>query len=186
MERNGIVTFMGNPLTLIGDEVKAGDRAPDFTALDKDLREVKLSDFAGKVKIISVTPSLDTPVCDLQARRFNAEAGALSDQVATINISMDLPFAIARFYTSAGIEKIRTLSDHRDASFGRAYGVLIKELRLLTRSIFVIDRTDVIRYIELVPEITNQPDYDKALVEARKLRGFIQEPSESRWDPYWE
>lgn len=185
MERKGMVTFAGNPLTLSGNEVKVGDKAPSFTVLDKDLSEVKLSDFAGKVKIISVTPSLDTPVCDLQARKFNEEAGTLGDQVAVINISMDLPFAIARFCTSAGIEKIRTLSDHRDASFGNAYGVLIKELRLLARSIFVIDQSDIIRYIELVPEITNQPDYEKALAEARKLRGFIQE-QESRWDPYWE
>jgi len=185
MERKGMVTFAGNPLTLIGNEVKVGDKAPSFTVLDKDLSEVMLSDFAGKVKIISVTPSLDTPVCDLQARKFNEEAGSLGDTVVVINISMDLPFAIARFCTSAGIEKIRTLSDHRDASFGNAYGVLIKELRLLSRSIFVIDQLDIIRYIELVPEITNQPDYEKALAEARKLRGFIQE-QESRWDPYWE
>jgi len=185
MERKGTVTSAGNPLTLVGNEVKVGDKAPAFTVLDKDLSEVMLSDFAGKVKIISVTPSLDTPVCDLQARKFNEEAGSLGDTVVVINISMDLPFAIARFCTSAGIEKIRTLSDHRDASFGNAYGVLIKELRLLSRSIFVIDQLDIIRYIELVPEITNQPDYDKALAEARKLRGFIQE-QESRWDPYWE
>jgi len=185
MERKGMVTFAGNPLTLIGNEVKVGDKAPSFTVLDKDLSEVMLSDFAGKVKIISVTPSLDTPACDLQARKFNEEAGSLGDTVVVINISMDLPFAIARFCTSAGIEKIRTLSDHRDASFGNAYGVLIKELRLLSRSIFVIDQLDIIRYIELVPEITNQPDYGKALAEARKLRGFIQE-QESRWDPYWE
>lgn len=171
MERKGIVTFAGNPLTLTGDEVKAGGKAPSFTVLDKDLSEVKLSDFAGKVKIISVTPSLDTPVCDLQAKKFNEEAGALGDKVSVINISMDLPFAIARFCSAAGIEKIRTLSDHRDASFGNAYGVLIKELRLLTRSIFVIDQSDVIRYIEIVPEITNQPNYDRALAEARKLVG---------------
>ncbi len=186
MERKGLVTFAGNPLTLIGDGVKVGDKAPDFTVLDKDLREVKLSDFAGKVKIISVTPSLDTPVCDLQARRFNEEAGALGDKVSVINISMDLPFAIARFCTSAGIENIRTLSDHRDASFGNAYGVLIKELRLLSRAIFVIDQSDIIRYTEIVPEIANQPNYDTALAEARKLRGFIQEGLERHWDPYWE
>jgi thioredoxin-dependent peroxiredoxin len=186
MERKGIVTFAGNPLTLVGSEVKVGDKAPAFTVVDKDLREVKLSDFAGKVKIISVTPSLDTPVCDLQARKFNAEADTLGDQVSILNISMDLPFAIARFCTNAGIEQIRTLSDHRDASFGNSYGVLIKELRLLSRAIFVIDQSDIVRYLEIVPEITNQPDYDQALAEAKKRRGFIQEPSESRWDPYWE
>jgi len=186
MERKGIVTFAGNPLTLVGSEVKVGDKAPAFTVLDKDLREVKLSDFAGKVKIISVTPSLDTPVCDLQARKFNADAGTLGDQVSILNISMDLPFAIARFCTNAGIGKIRTLSDHRDASFGNAYGVLIKELRLLSRAIFVIDQSSIVRYLEIVSEISSHPDYDQAIAEARKLRGFIQEGLESRWDPYWE
>jgi len=169
MERKGLVTFAGNPLTLTGNEVKVGDKAPGFTVLDKDLSEVKFSDFAGKVKIISVTPSLDTPVCDLQARTFEEQAGALGDKVSVINISMDLPFAIARFCAGAGIKNIRTLSDHRDASFGNAYGVLIKELRLLSRSVFVIDRSDVIRYIELVPEITNEPDFDKVIAEAKKL-----------------
>jgi thiol peroxidase len=133
------------------------------------MKEVKLSDFAGKVKIVSVTPSLDTPVCDLQARTFNKEAQSLSDAAVILNVSMDLPFAIARFCTGAGINNLRTLSDHRDASFGNAYGVLIKELRLLSRSIFVIDKSDVVRYIEIVPEITNQPDYSKALEAARKL-----------------
>ena len=169
MERKGLVTFGGNPLTLTGNEVKVGDKAPGFTVLDNALKEVKLSDFAGKVKIISVTPSLDTPVCDLQARTFNKEAQSLSDAAVILNISMDLPFAIARFCTSAGINNLRTLSDHRDASFGNAYGVLIKELRLLTRSIFLIDKSDVVRYIEIVPEITNQPDYSKALEAAKKL-----------------
>jgi thiol peroxidase len=169
MERKGVVTFAGNPLTLTGNEMKVGDKAPDFNAVDKDLSEVRFSDFAGKVKIISVTPSLDTPVCNLQARKFEEEAGALGDKIAVINISMDLPFAIARFCAGAGIKNIRTLSDHREASFGNAYGVLIKELRLLSRTIFVIDRSDTIRYIEAVPEITNEPDYDTAIAEAKKL-----------------
>jgi thiol peroxidase len=133
------------------------------------LKEVRLSDFAGKVKIVSVTPSLDTPVCDLQARTFNKEAQSLSDAAVILNISMDLPFAIARFCTGAGINNLKTLSDHRDASFGNAYGVLIKELRLLTRSVFLIDKSDVVRYIEIVSEITNQPDYSKALEAAKKL-----------------
>lgn len=169
MEKKGAVTFAGNPLTLTGNEVKVGDKAPDFKAVDKDLKEVKLSDFAGKVKIISVTPSLDTPVCDLQARKFEEEAGALGDKVAVINISMDLPFAIARFCAGAGIKNIRTLSDHRDASFGNAYGVLIEELRLLSRTVFVIDSSDTVRYIERVQEITNEPDFDRAVAEAKKL-----------------
>lgn len=169
MERKGVITFMGNPLTLLGAEVKVGSKAPAFSVLEKDLSEVKLTDFAGKVKIISVTPSLDTPVCDLQAKTFEANAEKLPDSVVVMNISMDLPFAIARFSEGAKIGKIRTLSDHRDASFGNAYGVLIKELRLLARSVFVVDQSDVVQYVEIVPEVTNQPDYDKALAEAKKL-----------------
>jgi thioredoxin-dependent peroxiredoxin len=169
MERKGVVTFAGNPLTLVGNEVKAGDKAPGFTVLDKELKEVTLADFSGKIKIISVTPSLDTPVCDLQARTFNQEAQSLSPDVVVCNMSMDLPFAIARFCASAGIDKIGTFSDHRDASFGNAYGVLVKELRLLARSIFVIDKADVVRYVQIVPEMTNQPDYAKALEAAKGL-----------------
>lgn len=171
MERTGIVTFAGNSLTLVGNEVKVGDKAPQFTVLDKELKPISLGDFQGKIKLVSVTPSLDTPVCDLQARTFNEQAAALPESITVLNISMDLPFAIARFCANAGIEKIKTLSDHRDASFGMAYGVLIKELRLLSRSIFVIDRNDVITYIEIAPEITNGPNYDKALAEVKKLAG---------------
>lgn len=156
-------------MSLVGSEVKVGDKAPAFTVLEKDLSPVSLADFAGKVKLVSVTPSLDTPVCELQAKKFNNDAQTLPADVVVINISMDLPFAIARFSSGAGIDKIRTLSDYRDASFGNAYGVLIKELRLLSRSIFVIDKADIIRYIEVVPEITNQPDYDAALAAAKKL-----------------
>lgn len=169
MEKKGAVTFRGNPLTLIGNPVKIGDKVPPFTALDKDLMPVRLSDFSGKVKIISVTPSLDTPVCSLQATTFNEKARSLSDDVALINVSMDLPFAIARFCSAQGIDKLKTLSDHREASFGMAYGVLVEELRLLARSIFVIDRSDTVRYVEIVPEMTNEPDYDKALEAASKL-----------------
>jgi thiol peroxidase len=171
MERTGLVTFAGNPLTLIGEEVKVGKKAPDFTVLNKELKEVKLADFAGKTKIVSVTPSLDTPVCDMQARRFNQEAQSLSKAITVLNISMDLPFALARFCASAGINNVETLSDHREASFGKAYGVLVKELRLLARAIFVVDASDVVRYMEIVPEMTNQPDYDKALEEAKKAAG---------------
>lgn len=171
MERKGMVALFGNPLTLTGNALKVGDKAPEFTVVDKDLKEVKLADFAGKAKIISVTPSLDTPVCDLQARRFNEEAQALAGSVAVLNVSMDLPFAIARFCGAAGIDAVITLSDHREASFGTGYGVLIKELRLLARAIFVIDESDTIRYLEIVPEISNQPDYDQALAEVKKLFG---------------
>jgi thioredoxin-dependent peroxiredoxin len=169
MERTGVVTFAGNPLTLLGNPVSVGDKAPAFTLVDKDLKEVALSDFAGKVKLISVTPSLDTPVCDLQARRFNDEAQALSDAVVVLNVSMDLPFAIARYCADAGLDRVKALSDHREAAFGMSYGVLIKGLRLLARSIFVIDKANVIRYQEIVPEVTHHPDYDRALAEAKKL-----------------
>ena len=163
MERKGIVTFQGTPLTLMGAELRAGDQAPDFTLLDNELNEVRLSDFRGKTKVISITPSLDTPVCDMQARRFNEEAAKLPEDIVVFNVSMDLPFAISRFCTTAGIDKVKTLSDHRDASFGTAYGVLIKELRLLTRAIVILDKEDVIKYLEIVPEVTDQPDYAKAI-----------------------
>lgn len=169
MERKGVVTIKGNPLTLIGNELKIGDNAPDFTVLDSKLTGAGLKDFAGKVKVISVTPSLDTPVCDMQARRFNQEAGKMPLDIVVMNISMDLPFAISRFCAAAGIDKVQTFSDHRDASFGTAYGVLIKELRLLARSIFIVDRNNAIKYIEVVPEMTNHPDYDKALENVKKL-----------------
>ncbi len=169
MERKGIVTVKGNPVTLIGSEVKVGDKATDFTVVDGDLKDIRLKDFAGKMKMISVSVSLDTPVCDTQARRFNQEAAKLPEDIVILNITMDLPFAISRFCTTAGIDKVHAYSDHREASFGNAYGVLIKELRLLARSIFVIDKNDVIRYIEIVPELTNHPDYDKALGALKKL-----------------
>lgn len=167
MERK--VTLFGNPVTLIGNEVKVGDRAPDFLVLDKDLKEVKLSDFKGKIKLISVTPSLDTPVCDLQARTFNERASKLSEDIVILNISMDLPFAIARFCSTAGIEKVKVLSDHREASFGLAYGLLIKELRLLSRAVLIVDKDDIIRYMEIVPEVTNHPDYERAFEELSKI-----------------
>lgn len=171
MERKGIVTIKGNPLTLIGPELKTGSKAPDFTVVDGTLKNISLKDFAGKIKVISVTPSLDTPVCDMQARRFNQEAANLPDNVVVLNISMDLPFAISRFCATAGIDKVKTFSDHRDASFGAAYGVLTKELRLLARSIFIIDKDNIIKYAEIVPELTNHPDYEKALGIVKKLGG---------------
>jgi len=171
MERTGVVTFAGNPLILLGNPVKVGDKAPAFALVDKDLKEVALSDFAGKVKVISVTPSLDTPVCDLQARRFNEEAQTLSDSVIILNVSMDLPFAIARYCADAGLDRVKALSDHREASFGMSYGVLIKGLRLLARSIFVIDKANILQYQQIVSEMTQHPDYDRALAEAKKLIG---------------
>ena len=162
-ERKGAVTFKGNPLTLIGPELKAGDKAPDFKVLAKDLSEVTLASSKGKTRLISVVPSLDTPVCEMQTKRFNEEASKFPSQIAVITISMDLPFAQNRFCGAAKADKIQFLSDHRDASFGKAYGVLIKELRLLARSIFVIGPDDKIQYVEYVKEVTQHPDYDKAL-----------------------
>ena len=173
-ERRGAVTMKGNPLTLVGPDLKLGDKAPRFAVLDSELKQVSLSDFAGKIKIISVTPSLDTPVCDLQLRRFNHEAATLPKDVVVLNISMDLPFAISRFCTTASIDKAKALSDHRDSSFGTAYGVLIKELRLLARSIFIVDRDDVIRYKELVREQSTHPDYDRALDALRQIAGLAK------------
>jgi len=166
-ERPGAVTFHGNPLTLLGQEIKVGDTAPQFEALDNSLAPAKLSAFQGKVVIISAVPSLDTPVCDLETRRFNAEAAKLGQEVVVLTISMDLPFAQKRWCGAAGVTHVTTLSDHKDAAFGLAYGVLIKELRLLTRAVFVVDRKGVVRYVELVREITHEPDYDAALTAVK-------------------
>lgn len=167
--RAGAVTMKGNPLTLVGKEVAVGDQAPDIELLGNDLQPVNLSAFRGKVIIISSVPSLDTPVCDMETRRFNTEAANLGDDVAIATISMDLPFAQARWCGAAGVEKVKTFSDHRSAAFGEAYGVLIKELRLLARSIFVIDRNGVIQYIQHVKEISEEPDYDAVISAARNL-----------------
>ncbi|MBF0488563.1 MAG: thiol peroxidase [Nitrospirae bacterium] len=167
MERTGVITFQGGGLTLLGTEVKVGDKAPEFTVLDNGLGAVALKDFTGKTVVISVTPSLDTPVCDMQLRKFNESAAKLGTDVVVLNISMDLPFANARFCAAAGIDRVKTLSDYKDASFGMAYGLLIKELRLLTRAIVIIDKTGTIKYIEVVPEVTNHPDYEKALAAVK-------------------
>ncbi|MDK1031469.1 MAG: thiol peroxidase [Planctomycetia bacterium] len=168
-ERPGAVKMNGSPLTLVGEEVSIGDAAPNFTVLDGALEPVEFSSFAGKVCIISPVPSLDTPVCDLQTRRFNEEAAALRPGVVVLTISMDLPFAQKRWCASAGIENMRTLSDHRDASFGLAFGMLIKELRLLARGVFVVDGGGRVRYAQIVEELTEEPDYDAALQAVRKL-----------------
>ena len=168
-ERAGMITMKGNPLTLIGDELKVGDAAPDVEMLDNDLSSVKLSSFIGKVCVISSVPSLDTPVCDMETRRFNEEAGKLGADVAILTISMDLPFAQKRWCGAAGVDRLTTLSDHRDAAFGKAYGVLIKELRLLARAVFVVDREGSIQYIQLVKELTEEPDYEPVLDAVKKL-----------------
>ena len=168
-ERDGLVTMKGNPITLMGTELQVGDQAPDFVAIDNDLNPVSFDSFRGKVCIISSVPSLDTPVCDMETRRFNDEAGRLGDDVEILTISMDLPFAQKRWCGAAGVDKVQTLSDHRDAAFGQAYGVLIKGLRLLARAVFVVDKEGTIRYIELVKEIASEPDYDSVLTAVKDL-----------------
>ena len=169
MERKGVVTLKGGPVTLIGAEVRAGQKANDFNVLDNELKEKTLADFKGKIKLIASVPSLDTPVCDSEIKRFNDEASRLSKDLVIIFISMDLPFAQKRFCQEFEINKIKTLSDHRNASFGTNYGVLIKELRLLARAIFLIDKDDNVTYAEYVKEIGMPPNYDAALSAIKKL-----------------
>jgi thiol peroxidase len=168
-ERKGVVTMKGNPLTLVGKEVKAGDAAPDVELVDNELKPVRLSSFKGKVCVVSAVPSLDTPVCDMETRRFNQEAAKLGDQVVILTVSVDLPFAQKRWCGAAGVDKVKTLSDHREAAFGEGYGVLIKGLRLLARAIFVIDQKGIVRYIQLVKEVAQEPDYDAVLGAVKKL-----------------
>lgn len=169
VERPGAVTFKGQPMTLVGPELKPGDKAPDFTIIDQSLQPVSLKDYAGKVILLSVVPSLDTGICSAQTKRFNEEAAKLPEDVAVLTVSMDLPFAQARFCGAENIDRVKVLSDHRDASFAQAYGTLVQELRLECRAIFVIDRDGVIRYVEYVPEIASHPNYDAALEAVRKL-----------------
>ena len=170
MEHHSIVvTLRGNPLTLVGKHLNVGDQAPDLELLGNDLSPVKLSSFQGKVCIIASVPSLDTPTCDMETRRFNEAAGQLGDDVVILTVSTDLPFAQKRWCGAAGVENVITLSDHRDAAFGDAYGVLIKELRLLGRSIFVLDRNGIIQYIENVKELSEEPDYDAVLAAIKKI-----------------
>jgi len=169
-ERKGGTTFKGNPLTLVGNEIKVGQKAPEFKAVAGDLSEVNLAKSAGKTRLIVAVPSLDTPVCDAETRKFNEAVSKVSG-VQTYVISMDLPFAQGRFCQTAGIKNLQPLSDHRDASFGVAYGTLIKELRLLSRAVFVVNAQDVVTYVEYVPEMTNHPNYDAALAALRQPAG---------------
>jgi len=159
----------GNPVTLVGPELKVGDAAPDFTVIANDLSQVRFSSFRGKVCIVSSVPSLDTPICDTQTRRFNEAAANLGPNVEILTISMDLPFAQARWCGAAGVERVRTLSDHRDASFGTSFGVLIKEFRLNARAVFVVDKEGRLRHVQIVPEIAQEPDYDAVLDAVGKL-----------------
>ncbi len=165
MAQNNTVTFKGNEMTLVGPVINVGDRAPDFTAVDNALQPVSLSGYQGQVVIISTVPSLDTPVCEMQTKKFNEEATKLNAQVLTI--SMDLPFAQKRFCESFSIENVKVLSDYKDHSFAKAYGLLIKELALLARAVLVIDNDGKMAYQEIVSEVTNEPDYSKALEEAK-------------------
>ncbi|WP_018923361.1 thiol peroxidase [Salsuginibacillus kocurii] len=161
------VTFKGKPMTLIGDEVKAGDKAPDFNVLNTGLEEKTLQDYKGKTVLISVVPSIDTGVCDAQTKRFNEEAAAL-DNVEVLTISADLPFAQKRWCAAEGIDNVTTLSDHKDLSFGTAYGVVMEELRLLARSVFVVNSNGEVTYTEYVPEATEHPDYEAAIKAAKE------------------
>lgn len=170
MEKNDQkVKFGGNPVTLLGDAAKPGNIAPDFTVMDSDMKPVKLSDFNGKIKILSIAPSVDTPVCANQTRTFNKEATKMNDNIAVLSISVDLPFALKRFCAAEGIDNVEALSDHKEVEFGMKYGFLIEEMRLLARGIVIIDKDDTIRYVEYVPEIGEEPNYEKALEEVRKL-----------------
>ena len=168
-ERTGLVTMKGDPVTLVGDEVNVGDQAPDFTCVDTDLKPATLSPYRGKVVVLSSVPSLDTGVCDAETRRFNTEAAKLGDDVVILTVSMDLPFAQKRWCGAAGVDRVVTLSDYQRASFGQAYGVLIEDLRLLARAVFVVDKEGVVRLVHLVPEIGTEPDYDAVLDAVRAL-----------------
>ena len=168
-KRTGVVTFAGNPIALLGKEVKVVDKAPAFTLLDNGLGEKTLADYAGKVKVISVVPSLDTGVCDAQTRWFNQNVSKLGENVVVLTVSVDLPFAQKRWCGAAGIDQVETLSDHRDLSFGENYGFILEGLRLLSRGIVVIDKDDVVRYVEYVPEVTSAVNFDAAEAATKAL-----------------
>jgi thiol peroxidase len=169
-ERKGVVTMGSKPVTLVGPEIKVGDKAPDFTLQTIEMEDLSLSESKGKVRVLSVVTSLDTKVCDIQTQWFEQEAGKNKD-VVIYTISMDLPFAQARYCGANNITNLKTLSDHRDASFGTSYGVLIKEQRLLSRAVFIVDKDDTVRYVEYVKEVGTPPDYDKALEALEKITG---------------
>ena len=168
-KRTGVVTFAGNPIALLGKEVKVGDKAPAFTLLDNGLGEKTLADYAGKVKVFSVVPSLDTGVCDAQTRWFNQNVSKLGENVVVLTVSVDLPFAQKRWCGAAGIDQVETLSDHRDLSFGENYGFILEGLRLLSRGIVVIDKDDVVRYVEYVPEVTSAVNFEAAEAATKAL-----------------
>lgn len=167
-KRKGLVTMKGNPVTLLGKEIKIGDQAPDFTVIKTDSSPYNLKDAGSSIKIISVVPSLDTGTCELQTITFNEAAAELGD-VVILTISVDLPFAQKRFCGAHGIDKVITLSDHRELSFGLNYGFVIEELRLLTRGVVILDKDNVVKYVEYVKEVGTHPDYEKVLEEVEKL-----------------
>lgn len=168
-QRSGVVTFKNNPVTLLGPDIGVGDQAPEFRVVDNGLQPVTLADSAGKIRLIAVVPSLDTPVCDTMTRTFNQDAAKLPDNVVVYTISLDLPFAQKRWCGNAGIDKVKTLSDYQDRSFGLNYGLLIDELKLLARAVYVIDANGKIVYREIVPEVTAEPEYDAAMEAIRQL-----------------
>ena len=170
VERKGAVTLRGNPMTLVGPEIKVGDAAPAFTVIGNDMKPVTLADTAGKVRIVASVPSLDTPVCDAETRRFNEESANLPG-VEILTVSMDLPMAQSRWCGAAGVKNVRTLSDYRERLFGPAYGVLIQELQLDARAVFVLDKDNTVRYVEYVKEVAEHPNYAAALEAAKKLAG---------------
>ena len=169
IERAGGVTSKGKPLTVYGHQLKPGDAAPDFTLLGNDLNQVSLKDFHGKIRVISVVTSLDTGLCDLQTRRFNEEAASLGEDVVILTVSADLPFAQKRWCGAAGVERVITLSDHREMSFGNAFGTHIKELRLEQRAVLVVDGNGIVRYAQYVQENSEHPDYEAALSAVKEL-----------------
>lgn len=167
VERPAAVTMRGNPFTLVGPEITVGAKAPNFQVIGTDSSPVTLDNFKGKVKVICSVPSLDTPVCDKETRRFNEEASKLGGNIAILTVSVDLPFAQKRWCGAAGVDKVTMLSDHRNTSFGEAYGTLMKEKRLLSRAVFVVDANDTVRYAEYVPEVASEPNYEAALAAAK-------------------
>ncbi|MBM4103979.1 MAG: thiol peroxidase [Planctomycetes bacterium] len=169
-ERKGVVTFKGGPLTLVGAELKVGQKAPEAVLTANDMSEVRVSSFAGKIVVLSCVPSLDTPVCDTQTRKFNQKAGQMSGDVVVLTVSMDLPFAQKRWCGAAGVDCVKTLSDYKGAKFASAYGLLIKELHLLARAVIVLDKKQTIQYIQIVPEIAAEPDYDAVLKAVKQIK----------------
>ncbi len=168
-ERTGVITFKGNPMTLLGPDVAVGAAAPDFRVVDNALQPVTLGSSQGKVRLITVVPSLDTPVCDTMTRTFNEQAARLPEGVSVYTVSLDLPFAQKRWCGNAGIARVQTLSDYQERSFGLAYGLLIKELKLLARAVYVIDQAGKVAYRQIVPEVTAEPDYAAALAAVKQL-----------------